>query len=101
MKVKIPKTIKIGTLLYGVVFTPHLVADDKLFGRTDTRRQEIQIDNDIPFSCMNITLLHEILHIIQDVYRVDMTDENTDRVASGIAELLFNNLGIEFDWSDV
>jgi len=101
VKVKVPKRIKIGTHTFTVKFDPHLHSDDKDYGLINYRTQEIKIWTEAPSSIQNEALLHEIIHLSQHVYRVELSDADIDRVAETIAEFLFNNLHLEFNWSDI
>lgn len=101
MKVKLPRKIKIGTHTYKIIFSPHLNSDDRDFGQINYRTQEIKIWTEAPGSLKNIALLHEIMHLSQHIYRVEVSDADIDRMAETIAELLFNNLHIEFVWDDI
>ncbi len=101
MKVKIPQKIKISTHEYSIGYETHLSEDEGFRGVCNHRTQAIKIDPTLPPSRRDQTLLHEIGHIVSKVYVMDENEDNIDRLAQGYAELLFNNLGIEFDWSDI
>ena len=101
MKVKIPKEIKIGSHNYRVKYKPFLSKDSGFRGTIEHRLQEIWIDPENPPSQRDATLLHEGLHLISTVFSCSLDDDAIDRVAEGLAEFLFNNLGIEFDWSEI
>ena len=101
MKVKIPSQIKIATSSYTVGFREHLKLDDGLVGVAYHRNKAIYIDPALDTSEKAQTLLHEAIHIIDRIYGCKIDEDDTDRLAQGMAELLVNNLGIEFDWSDV
>jgi len=99
MNIKIPNKIKIATYEYTVFYVPNLEYDHKLLAQCLTDKQQIKIAPKNK-KVQNVSFLHEICHAISDVYGCGLTEENTDRMAHGIAELLFNNLEIEFDWGD-
>ena len=101
MKIKIPKQIKIGVFDYGVVFVPHLCRDEGNRGKINHRKQRIEIEFDNPKSLLDVTFLHELVHQIEAVFGFDLPEEQSDHLAHGFAEFLFNNLDIEFDWSDI
>lgn len=101
MKIKIPKTVKIGTHTYSIELDPHLHSDEKDYGQINYRAQTIRVWLDAPLSIKNEALLHEVIHLAQSIYRVDISDADIDRVAETIGGFLFNNLGIEFDWSGI
>ena len=101
MKVKVPKQIKIGAHTYSVCYKQFLGKDMGFRGTIEHRLQEIWIDPDNPESQKAETLIHEVLHLIGSVFSTGLDDSNVDRIAEGFLELLANNLGIEFDWSDI
>ena len=49
----------------------------------------------------NQTLLHEVFHIISESFRCSLDEDTVERLANGMGEFLFDNLGIEFDWGDI
>lgn len=99
MKVKVPKTIRIGVYNYEIKFVD--LDDYGLLGQCLTDEGLIKIAPRKPSGVTNVSFLHEVTHAVNDVYRCRIEDDNIDRIAHGIAEFLFNNLGIEFDWSDI
>ena len=101
IKILIPRQIKIATHPYEIVLKPHLRDDDKRLGSANHRIQRIEIEPDQCPSDLTVVLLHEIIHIIERAYNCDISDPDVDRIAQGMAEFLFNNLGIELDWGDI
>ncbi|KKL20173.1 hypothetical protein LCGC14_2458140 [marine sediment metagenome] len=97
---RVPKTITIGTHTYRITFDPYLILDKGKRGNINHRTQWITIDPSLSGSVKNTTLVHEVLHIIQEVYSVSLGEGDTDRIAEGIAEMLAG-FGITFDWSDI
>ena len=101
MKVKVPKEIKIATHTYRVGYDPHMRHDEACYGQVNHRTQTINIESSIPPSVKDQTLIHEIVHIVDKVYVCRMDEDDLERLSNGMAELLFNNLGIELDWSEL
>lgn len=101
MRVKIPPKIKISTHTYSVVFDPHLRHDDGCYGVANHRKQTVNIESSIPPTLRDQTFLHEVVHIIDKVFVCRMNEDDLERMSNGFADLLFNNLGIELDWSDI
>ena len=101
MKVRVSKEVKIGTHTFKIRFDPHLFSDENKYGQINYRTEEINIWADAPISTKNEALLHEIIHLSQHVYRVELSDQDIDRVAETIGEFLFNCLGLEFVWDDI
>ena len=101
MKVKIPKEIKIASHTYALKFSPYVHCDEARYANCNHRTQEITLWSEAPASIVNESFIHEVIHIAELCYRVDVTDADIDRIANVIMELLKDNLGIEFDWSDI
>lgn len=101
MKVKIPREIKIGAYNYKVVYAPNLVYDHKLLGQALAEKQLIRIEPDTTPQTKEVTLWHEIVHSINDVYGCELDENNIDRIAQGITAILKNDFNIEFDWSEI
>ena len=99
MKVKVPKKIKIATHLYDVKYDLHLRHDEACYGQVNHRNQIISIETSVPPSIRNQTLLHEVIHIVDKTYVCRMDEDDLERLSNGLSEFLFDNLGIEFDWS--
>lgn len=101
MKVKIPKTIQVVGHTYKVLYKSHLSKDRGIRGRINHRLQEIQIEPENPVSQKNQTMLHEILHFIETTFAMDLSDDDIDRLAEGLYQVLSDSFGIEFDWSNI
>ena len=101
MIIKLKNGVKIGTHTFKIKLDPHIHGDDKDYGQINYRTETIKIWKDAPLSIKNEALHHEIIHLSQHIYRVDISDQDIDRVAETFSEFLFNNLGIEYDWSDI
>ncbi|KKN16940.1 hypothetical protein LCGC14_0970980 [marine sediment metagenome] len=101
MRVKIPREIKISIYPYSVKLVPHLKLEEGNWGTTNFVRRTLGIDSDLPLLERNQTLLHEVFHIISASFLCGLDEDNVERLANGIGELLFDNLGIEFDWSGI
>ncbi len=101
MKAKIPNEIKIGALRAIVTVVPYIHADDNFRGLFNQRTEELQIDNQLGGRARDMTFLHEIVHMIAIDHEVEFDEHEISRVANGIFEFLYYNLGIELDWSDI
>ena len=97
----IPEIIKLGAHSYRLSFDPHLWQDEDKSGLTHHRLQEINIELAVPPSNRDETLLHEVLHIIDLLYRCRLNEDDIERLAQGLADFLFNNLEITLDWSNI
>jgi len=101
MKIKIPREIKIGTHTYSVSYDRAIRTDDEHIGQTNHRTQQIKIWTDAPLSMRNESFIHEVIHIAEYYFRVRIEDADIDRIAECMCDLLLNNLGTEFDWSEI
>lgn len=100
MKVKIPQSVKIGNFNYKIKFTEHLKIDENWRGSCNQRTGLIEIDP-IGGDSMNRTFVHEVIHMIDFNYGCDLNEDTASRIAHGIAEFIFDNLGIELEWDDI
>jgi len=49
----------------------------------------------------DMTFLHEIVHMADINYESRLDESDVSRIANGLFEFLYYNLGIELDWSDI
>ena len=101
MKVRIPKIIKIGLYPYSVELVPHLKLEEGSWGTTNFVKRTMRLDSGLSSLERNQTLLHEVFHVISLSFQCGLDEDNVERLANGIGELLFDNLGIEFVWDDI
>ena len=99
MKVLIPNEIKSGPYPYEVKLTPDLKLNEGTWGSTHFVKRVVRVDAGLPLLERNQTLIHELLHVISSTYQCALDEDNIERIANGLSEFLFDNLGIEFDWS--
>jgi len=99
MEVKIPKQIKILTHTYTVKFDSKELLSSGTCGLCKHLQQEIILEPNHPKSEVNQIFLHEFIHTIERHLCVKLDDADVERLSEGWATLLFDNLGIEFDWS--
>ena len=104
-KIKIPPKITIGCHTYKLF----RAGDEELVGFDGTaahRAELLYIAKSLPITRQNTAFVHECLHTIIRVWDIkELMGEDAEgvinRLDEGLGELLFNNLGIEFDWSDI
>lgn len=92
----IPEEIVIGPNRYAVEFVERLESDDhrRLTGQIDYSALKIRIDPAPELNRQVITLFHEIVHGIDEVYGLDLAEEDVDRMANGIVDVLQRNPGL-------
>ena len=99
-RIRVPKEIKIGAHSYEVLLDESQ-PDNGYNGTCVHEREEIWIN---PLSHKNsrrISLLHEVIHLVGRVFDLEPTESSVSRLAEGLGEFLYENLGIELDWSDI
>ena len=101
MKVKIPEIIKIGIYPRRVIYKPYLKVDEGYDGLINHRLETIEVDPVLPKARRDACLIHEVVHLVDKNYDCHLGEDDISRIANGVAEFLFNNLGIEFDWKDI
>ena len=101
IEIEIPKQIKIGAYNYRITYVPNLAYDYKLLGQSLADKQVIKVDPDTTDETKNVTLWHEIVHAISDVFSCELDERNVDRIAQGVAALLRDSFGLELDWTNI
>jgi hypothetical protein len=99
MKVKLPKTIKVGGLdialeIGGAVEKE--LSSKIVYGDYNQGMRRIRLTNNFDPERLSNSFLHEILHAIDDRYNnYQLTEETTEALANGLYEVL-TQLEIEF-----
>ena len=102
MKVKVPNKVKILTHEYTIKFDTKALISAQTSGMAKHLYQEILLDNEnLPESELNQVFLHELIHTIERHFCLHLEDPDVERLSEGLAVVLFDNLGIELDWSDI
>ena len=99
-KIKIPQKITEGAFTYAIKLKPNVMADRHAAGFIDPIAEELQVDPHLPPNERMVTLCHEVGHFIERVYSLNISDDDTDRLAQGFACFL-QQCDIEFDWSSI
>lgn len=85
----IPKSIKIKTKKYDIVYDKELLRDDNCYGRVYHAKLKIFLDETQSKSQRELAFLHEVLHAVVHCssLRNDLADRNLqEKVVTGIAE---------------
>ena len=90
---KIPETIRVCGLIYKVVFEKNMDQRDGLVGQHRSKELIIKLqDGDYAPQKIEQVFFHEVLHAIDLNYNNDkMTEEEIDRVSSGLYQVLSDN----------
>jgi hypothetical protein len=99
IKLPVPKQLVIGPHEYSVEFDHDIRMSDGHNGQISYRKKYIKLDPAEGQSERQIILLHEVLHGISDVFRVGLSEEDNDRVATGLVMFLRDNFGAEFTFN--
>ena len=93
--VRLPKTLKIGYAVYKVRRVPDLRDEGgaALWGSRNPNFVEIRIDGVLVDGHPHLfaTLLHEVLHEVNDQCRLHLDEDNVNRLANGLAAFLQDN----------
>ena len=88
MRFRIPDTFTICGVIHTTTRPEHLVGNEGLKGSFCGFTRTIQIERTLTTDEAWRTFLHEALHAANDLYRAGLVDNNIERLANGIAELL-------------
>ena len=80
---KIPKSVKIGGIVYKVDIVP--MGDD--LGQTDFRTSEIRISKDLNDNQKLASFIHEAIHCVN----TQLTEEQVDYLALSINQIIVDN----------
>jgi hypothetical protein len=99
-KIKVPRKIRLLTHTYSVEVNDAECAGENSLGICKHVSEKIMISSHLTPSVRGEVFIHEFLHMVERFMGVKIDDAELDRIAEGMAALLFDNMGIEFDWSD-
>lgn len=100
MKVKVPTEINLGSYQYAVRFWRRMIYDHGLLGQSLTDCQLIKVEYDSNPQTMAVTFWHEIFHAVKHTYGCEIDENDADRLAHGIVQVL-QSMGIELDWEEI
>jgi len=99
MKIKVPKEIQIGCHSHKVFLKDNTTSD--FDGDAYHRQEMIRVEEKLPPTQRGATFLHESLHFISQIYSVTLAERDINSLSEGLGQLLFSDLGIELDWSEI
>lgn len=73
------------------IVNPRLINDD--FGQNDLVKSKIEISSDLKDCAKSITLIHEILHFIDNMWQLELCEQSIDSISIGIHSFMKNNPG--------
>ena len=90
----IPDKIKIGARDIRVREIDHLSDDADRWGDYNPRTGTIRIEADIPDDMKNEMVLHEIVHVISDIYGVRLKEKQICVIGAVLYQILKDNPGL-------
>ena len=91
---KIPDKIKIGGIEYKIEFIDEIKDDihtSEYIVRVLFREQKIKILNSYPIEKKFRVMLHEIIHVLDEDYKMEINEENLCRLEAGLYQVLNDN----------
>ena len=83
---KLPKSVQVGPFRYAVNAEQKLEGDR--WGHCDANWRIIALATDMPPRQQSVTLLHEIIHATDDVFKVDLKEHQIQILAHGLVQAL-------------
>lgn len=88
---KIPKSLKICGHEYKIEIDNNLMKNLNHYGTTSFVSQTITIDKSFPHSQVVDTLIHEIIHVIDDNIKIELEENNVCRLANLLSTTILDN----------
>ena len=93
MGVKNKGQIKVGPVIYKETFKKNLRGDEgqRLFGQVQHLPREIELDASLAGVELLLTRWHEVLHALEDLYGVILSESEVSLLSTGIVQILLDN----------
>lgn len=89
---KLPKKVNISGYDITIKYAKKVVVNgDECYGVYDSSSKEIILSKGMSDARKREIFLHEFLHAIEDIYRIDITEDNISCFALGLSQLLSNS----------
>jgi len=93
--IKRPASLRIIGKPYRVEWSEAIELDgEKVFGLSDPDGQHIQVDSTLPLENAQDSLLHEVMHCVEDAMGLDLEETVIKRMATGLLAVLKDNPGL-------
>lgn len=99
LSIKVVQEYQFGAHRYHLYFS-EMVKLDGHDATTNHRAQEIYIDPTLPESRKVLAFVHEVIHIIALVWKIEISESDIDRMAEGFIQFL-DSLSVRLDWSGI
>lgn len=90
-KQPLPKSVNIHGLTYAIERTEFRARDSATYGLIDHIEQKIHVSPSLTDEKQRMALLHEIIHGVLDLLKLD-EESNTEQLVQGLTVGLFNTL---------
>jgi hypothetical protein len=98
MKIKVPKSIRLGIYRYRIKFDHKMLMTSGNVGEHRPSAGEIALDPHMSDASMTHSMNHEVMHHINAQYKVGLDEDGIDRISMGWSEYMERCLGIKYDW---
>ena len=92
---KIPSKINIGGIIYDIEITSgkenNALQDRAYLGRINKEKCLITLEKDVNKQVLEQAFFHEIIHGIEYEFKLDISEDDVDRVATGFYQILKEN----------
>ena len=82
---KLPKGVQVGPFRYTVVSAP--LPDDR-WGSCDNDERSIKLANGIKRTQAPVTVMHEIVHAVNSVFKAELDERQVEVLSHGLAQAL-------------
>ena len=90
-KMRLPKHLSISGYTLNIIYKKKVVVDgDECFGVYDTSDKTIYLVKGMAPIRKKEIFLHEFIHFLEDIYRLDIQEECVSGIAMGILQLMTN-----------
>ena len=97
---KVPNIIELGSHKIEVILDGF--QEDKVFrGTFSPRGQRMLLNPKLPHQQLRVTFLHELVHLICDVDDIELSEQDTNRLAESLGDILFRCFGLDLDFSEI
>ena len=82
---KLPKSVQVGPFTYTVASAP--LPDDR-WGSCDNDERSIKLAEGIKSTQEPVTVIHEIVHAVNSVFKAELDERQVEVLAHGLAQAL-------------
>ena len=88
---RLPKKIEISGYLLAIELKDKIIVNgEECFGVYDNVKKKISLVKGMAPARKKEIFIHEFLHFLEDIYRIDISEEGVSSMAMGILQLINN-----------